>query len=624
MSAPVAVDPAPPDLATGLSDLAAALDLPASPDPAAGGPVLLVSSNLQVHPAALADLAEDPRSATMALVSRAADYPPDLRVRAGRVVGVATAVHSAYDVDTAFAGALRVAAVDRGPAAAVARSVAELARVRGWTGDPLAFLLLALVRREVAVATVLLDPWEWSRADDPARGLQLRLDALTPHEVHAARLARATKADDGVTATLLHRPLSRRLTPLALRLELSPNQVTAGSVVLGLAAAGSFALGTRPALLVGALLMQTSFVLDCVDGEVARYRRAFSATGAWLDASTDRLKEFACYGGLAWGVSVGWGATPLSGHLAGRGAWWLAAALLTVQTARHTVDYTFTAVKELRETVVVALPLDTRSDVAAAPVCGDARAARAVEQSRRAGDRRGVTTVKKLLHLGIGERWLVLSLLAALGLPLLALAVLLGLALVSLGYTSVGRVLRARSWPAPPVSPREKAIVLAQVDAGALVPVRVAGRLAGPPEGTSRWLWLRPPLLRLTEYGGLLALAAALGVRDRVPAATFLLLLVVASHHYDELYRVLHRLTPPPPATVAAGLGFAGRLAVLGLLALAATLLPGPAPALARGGLWVLVAGLGMLFLVVEPTRVLREVRRRPDRAPVSVGAPGG
>ena len=65
MTAPVVVDPAPPDLATGLDALARA----AGAARVAGRPLLLVAADLQVHAEALADLAEDPRPATAALVS---------------------------------------------------------------------------------------------------------------------------------------------------------------------------------------------------------------------------------------------------------------------------------------------------------------------------------------------------------------------------------------------------------------------------------------------------------------------------------------------------------------------------------------------------------------------------
>ena len=603
------VDPSPLDLATGLDDLAVQLD-DLTVLQAVAEPLLLVSGDVVLHEVALADLAQDPRASTMALVSRAGQH--DLRIRAGRIVAVRTAVHAAVPVDATFAGALRVAPTDRAAAAVVARALADVARTHGWTGEPLGLLLLGLVRREVVVGAVSLDPWPWSPHPDEA--MRARLDVLSAREVHALRLARATKSEDGVTATLVHRPLSRRLTPVALRLGLTPNQVTGLSVALGLAAAVAFGVGTRGWLVAGALLLQASFVLDCVDGEVARYRRAFSATGAWLDASTDRLKEFACYGGLAWG------AARVDGHPDARHGGWLAALMLTVQTARHTLDYTFTAIKDMREARVVASALDDPSDPDAQAGAGaDARATAAIEQSARLGTRAGVRTAKKLLHLGIGERWLVLSLFAALGRPWLALAVLLALALASLAYTTTGRVLRARSWPVRVVTPREKAIVLAQVDAGATLPARLAGLAAGPPEGTSRWLWVRPPVLRLLEYVALLALTVPLGRHDRMATAAFLLLLVVASHHYDELYRVLNRLTPPSRLAVAAGLGATGRVAFVAILALLARL-PDPAPGLTRGASWALVAGLGMLFLVIEPARVLREVRSVPPEK----GATGG
>ena len=52
--------------------------------------------------------------------------------------------------------------------------------------------------------------------------------------------------------------------------------------VVGLAAALCFATGSWWGLLAGALLMQASLIIDCVDGEVARFTRTFSSLGAWL------------------------------------------------------------------------------------------------------------------------------------------------------------------------------------------------------------------------------------------------------------------------------------------------------------------------------------------------------
>jgi hypothetical protein len=589
VTTPVEVDPAPPDLATGLDALAGA----AGSARVARRPLLLVAADLQVHAEALADLAEDPRPATAALVSRSGAARPGLRVRAGRVVATATPSHRVADPDTCFAGALRVAVADLDAAEAAAAELATAARRHGWAGDPLGYLLLGLVRTGVRVGTVSLDPWRWARdAADPARSLQAELDAMDPRAVAATRFARATKSEDGFVATFLSRPLSRLLTPTVLRLGLTPNQVTLASVVVGLGAAALFAVGRPAALVAGAVLLQLSLVLDCVDGDVARYTRRFSPLGAWLDASTDRLKEFACYAGLAWGAD------------AGRTGWVLAATMITLQTARHSVDYTFTAVKDLREAEVVQAPLDQEDE----PVrrgAGDVRAARALELSRRSSAARpAVTWLKKVLHLGIGERWLVISVLAAAQQPLAALAVLLVLGAGSLLYTSAGRTLRARSWPAEPVLDREREIVLAQVDGGPLVPATAAGRFAGRPGGRERFLWVRPALLRAGEYLAVLGLTA--GLAGAGPgAAVCVLLLVVASHHYDDLYRVLNRLRPPSALSRVLGLGVAGRLVVVAVLAL----LGSSRPAVGEGGLWVLAGWLGILYLLAEPARVLREVR---------------
>ncbi len=216
MTAPVVVDPAPPDLAAGLDALAAAAR-------SGTGALLLVAADLTVHREALGDLAEDPRPATAVLVSRDGRTVPGLRVRAGSVVAAGTPAHRVADADTAFAGALRLAGEDRVAAAGIAGDLAGLARRDGWAGDPLEYLVLGLVRTGVRVGTVPLDPWPWRRGPAGADALaQADLDGMDERAVHAVRFARATKSDDGFVATFLSRPLSRLLTPWALRLGLTP------------------------------------------------------------------------------------------------------------------------------------------------------------------------------------------------------------------------------------------------------------------------------------------------------------------------------------------------------------------------------------------------------------------
>jgi phosphatidylglycerophosphate synthase len=107
--------------------------------------------------------------------------------------------------------------------------------------------------------------------------------------------------------------------------------VTAVALVLALVASASFAAGHRWDRVSGAVVLFAAFVLDCVDGQLARYARAFTALGAWLDVTTDRVKEYAVYAGLAIGAS----------RVMGSDVWVLAALAMCLQTVRHLLDHTF-------------------------------------------------------------------------------------------------------------------------------------------------------------------------------------------------------------------------------------------------------------------------------------------
>lgn len=79
----------------------------------------------------------------------------------------------------------------------------------------------------------------------------------------------------------------RRLSPyatwLAIRLGLSANALTGFMIVIGLVAAVVMAVPALVGAVVGAVLIQAYLLLDCSDGEVARWRRASSVRGVYLD-----------------------------------------------------------------------------------------------------------------------------------------------------------------------------------------------------------------------------------------------------------------------------------------------------------------------------------------------------
>ncbi|MER6091203.1 CDP-alcohol phosphatidyltransferase family protein [Streptomyces bluensis] len=83
-----------------------------------------------------------------------------------------------------------------------------------------------------------------------------------------------------------------RLTTTYTRI--TPNQLTWGAFLLGLGSAVCFALGDWRWLIAGAVVYHLSFVLDCMDGKVARLTGQGSVFGAWLDFIFDRIRVAVC------------------------------------------------------------------------------------------------------------------------------------------------------------------------------------------------------------------------------------------------------------------------------------------------------------------------------------------
>ncbi|TDC58008.1 CDP-alcohol phosphatidyltransferase family protein [Actinomadura sp. KC345] len=110
---------------------------------------------------------------------------------------------------------------------------------------------------------------------------------------------------------LYMRDLSPYFAWAALRLGFSPNQLTylmmasgvLAGVVVSLPVSGTAALWTA---LGGAALIQVYLLLDCVDGEVARYLRRTSVAGVFLDRIGHYLSEVALLIGLGFAAQGGW------------------------------------------------------------------------------------------------------------------------------------------------------------------------------------------------------------------------------------------------------------------------------------------------------------------------------
>jgi hypothetical protein len=105
---------------------------------------------------------------------------------------------------------------------------------------------------------------------------------------------------------LYMRRLSPYLTRLIIRTPLPANGVTALMIPAGLL--GAFALtfaGIWPAVLA-VLLIQLQLLLDCSDGEVARWRKQFSPIGVYLDQLAHYSTEAAIPAAIGVRADGGW------------------------------------------------------------------------------------------------------------------------------------------------------------------------------------------------------------------------------------------------------------------------------------------------------------------------------
>jgi len=539
------------DTARGLRLVARALSV-------ATGPTAVVAPDLVIADAALAQITADPFAGTAMLVRPSAQG--DTRVRHHLVNSVGSAFHRVTAPDHVFVGALVVASRDAktvGEAITVTADALESGALEsgaldGNEHDATRLIAVAIVRSGTPCKAIELVDVPWFRNPADPVGAAQAVAAVSDERI--ARL-QANRMDDGFYSTFVVRRLSKPLTRLALRLNMSPNVVTLVSFAVGIGAAGAFAAGSRWALALGAVLLQLSLVIDCVDGEVARATRRFSALGAWLDASTDRVKEYLAYAGLAIGAAA----------VTGVNIWPLAILMLVLQTTRHMTDYDFGRVQRSREARVEPRAVTDPDDGASTTESGWSVQG-AMEMSSRINRRSGVRWAKRAIHMPIGERWLVISLAAAFLGAAWALGLLLGLGLVALAYVTTGRILRTLSWAGE--APADAALLLArQSDAGPVASVLARSLSAATWQRfwSSRAAWAVPACLRFLELGvvALLCLSAFPGLM----VLGFWWMAIIAFHHYDTLYRAIAGQAPPR-WLVWSGLGWDGRTIIIVLAAL--------------------------------------------------------
>ena len=102
-----------------------------------------------------------------------------------------------------------------------------------------------------------------------------------------------------------NRPLGRVASKLLIHTHVSPNQISLLATSVGVFAAWCFAQQTSAKLdwmILGAILLQLSAVIDCVDGDIARMLHKETPTGKWLDLGGDQLVHLCLFASIGVGL----------------------------------------------------------------------------------------------------------------------------------------------------------------------------------------------------------------------------------------------------------------------------------------------------------------------------------
>jgi len=103
---------------------------------------------------------------------------------------------------------------------------------------------------------------------------------------------------------VITRTISLYLTKLFLYTSITPNQITLLVVFFGLLSALFFSFGIHTYDIIASLFFMFKYILDGVDGNIARYRKSGSTMGFYFDRLQHRLVEPLIFIGLGYGAFV--------------------------------------------------------------------------------------------------------------------------------------------------------------------------------------------------------------------------------------------------------------------------------------------------------------------------------
>jgi len=482
--------------------------------------LLLIDENSVVADPHLELLTDYPRSASAALV--ATEKNGDTLVRQNRIASASSASHKVTIGNRKFVGLLRLSQKQREEIATALQNAATFKA----KGNAIDLVLVALTRAMIKIDAAEVWAAPYCRSSNATVREETKR-SISQLNMGRVRLRMANRANDGFFSVFFLRKFSKILTWVAVKVGATPNQVTLISFGIGLYSAYAFSQGTFWQIFLGAVLLQLSIIVDCVDGELARYTRKFSQLGAWLDAVTDRVKEYMVFLGLAIGAEKN-----------GKDLWIPALSMMLIQTFRHLSDYNYARVVRIRAEEEFVQPVDYLADFDG------------IVPTEREPKGRLRYWLGKIIQFPIGERWLVISVSAVIGGAAFTFTIMPILAAISAIVVFRGRVIKTLEMPQEAIA---KPLITNQSD---LIGVKRSF--------SKRFDWIEPSLLRLTEGAFLIWVFAE---SNQINVATYFIIFSIIFHHYDNLYRALQDEKKPLWLSIL-GLFVGGRILLLGIAAL--------------------------------------------------------
>ncbi|MFA7360428.1 MAG: CDP-alcohol phosphatidyltransferase family protein [Candidatus Kapaibacterium sp.] len=104
-----------------------------------------------------------------------------------------------------------------------------------------------------------------------------------------------------------YRPLSFLFVKLIYSTNITPNQISAFSMLFGILTGVFFAFGTPQSFVLAGICLLVSNILDCADGQLARLKKNGTGIGRIIDGFIDYVTGFSMFLGIGIGLSVATG-----------------------------------------------------------------------------------------------------------------------------------------------------------------------------------------------------------------------------------------------------------------------------------------------------------------------------